>query len=30
VIFSGKTSSPEWKPILPDSTEDALRKAVCE
>ena len=30
VIFSGKTSSPQWEPILPDSTEDALRKAVCK
>ena len=30
VIFSGKTSSPQWEPILPDSTGDALRKAVCK
>ncbi len=30
VIFSGKTSSPEWEPILPDSAGDALRKAVCK
>ena len=30
VIFSGKTSTPEWEPILPDSAGDALRKAVCK
>jgi uncharacterized protein YxjI len=30
VIFSGKTPSLEWEPILPDSTGDALRKAVCK
>ncbi len=30
VIFSGETHSPEWEPILPDSTGDVLRKAVCK
>jgi len=30
VIFSGKNHSPQWEPVLPDSTGDALRKAVCK
>lgn len=30
VIFSGENRSPQWEPILPDSTADALRKAVCK
>ncbi len=30
VIFSGENHSPQWEPLLPDSTGDALRKAVCK
>ena len=30
VIFSGENHSPQWEPLLPDSTGYALRKAVCK
>jgi len=30
VIFSGENPSPEWEPILSDSTGEALQKSVCK